>query len=714
MGKLIVVIPFVHLLMYIAIGLDISILRQIIVFIYLSFIPGFVLLKTLRLKEISIVDTILFSVGLSIAFLMFVGLLINESYPIMGVAQPLSTIPLTVTLSLSTLVLFFVGYKEDLSDSLNLGEWNEIKLETVILRCLLFVFPPLLSIIGTLYVNIPILLLMIITIAALFALSVFSTRFIPAQLYPLMIVSVSLALVFQFSLISKHIIGYDAPLEYYVSKLTEISGRWRPIESNIYPAAVNYSSLLSITILPTIYSVLLNFDGEIIFKVFYPFIFSLVPLALYQIYEKQTWKWGALLSALFFISGSQVFYGVEPLSLNRQIIAEFFFVLSIFLLLDKKISTRKRRLLLIIFGASLIASHYSLAYLFLLYISFAFIVMKIKGDQDNVLNRTIVVLLFVITFSWYTYISISPLMSLSNFLSDLSFRFFTDLYNPAARSSDIFRSHPVLTIASRINWVFFYAAHFFVVLGILGVIFKARETRFDLKYRMITILSAIILFLCLALPNFAPSLNFERFYAITFLFLAPCFVLGSETFLRLSKSLWKKATGQHHPRNAHVRTGTLLVCTLLIGYFLSQSGFINRVTDASPQSYPLDLERMKTSNDLRQKISLYNAYHPEEEYISVTWLSKNAGNESKIYADFISVEHLLYDYGLIPMERLFFLSNSTATDTNTYVYLRGLNVVDEVVIPSPSEAYNLTEISPLLNKSNKIYSNGISEIYCSP
>jgi uncharacterized membrane protein len=94
MKKVSMVIPIVTLFVNLAILIDIPILREIIVFIFLSFIPGFVILKLFKLKEISFIDTVLFSVALSIASLMFMGLLVNEFYIFLGLSQPLSTLPL--------------------------------------------------------------------------------------------------------------------------------------------------------------------------------------------------------------------------------------------------------------------------------------------------------------------------------------------------------------------------------------------------------------------------------------------------------------------------------------------------------------------------------------------------------------------------------------------------------------------------------------------
>ena len=68
------VIPLITLLLITVIFLNISVIREIAAFAYLSFIPGFVLLKAFKLKELNTLNTFLFSVGLSLFVSMFIGL----------------------------------------------------------------------------------------------------------------------------------------------------------------------------------------------------------------------------------------------------------------------------------------------------------------------------------------------------------------------------------------------------------------------------------------------------------------------------------------------------------------------------------------------------------------------------------------------------------------------------------------------------------------
>ena len=708
MRQSLLVIAVVHVLMYVAVGFDVPVLRQIISFIYLTFVPGFVLLRFIKSREINTLEIVLFSVGLSIAFLMFVGLLINELYPIIGVSQPLSTISILLTMSGLTLSIFILGCKRAIKNTIDSISFDKIG-NIPISQAVPLMFLPVLSVVTAIYAKgaAP---LLIVVIAVLFLASVLSTKLVPAKLYPLLIFAVSLSLTLQLTLMSTHVMGSDSPLEYFVYKLTAISGHWAPTNFGIGPQSA-YNSMLSITILPNIYSALMHMDGELVFKVLYPFLFSLVPVILYRILAKENWRLGALLSSLFFISSPLIFYGLEQLSLNRQIVAELFLLLSILLLLGKQFSTRNNRLIYVIFGAALAVSHYSLMIIYLVFLVLVFVIERIRSKPDSGLNAGVILLLFGISFSWYSLTPSGVVNQISSLSSYFISHFLSDLSNPAARSSDIFTAHSVQSFASTINWTLFIVVHFLVVTGIFAVALNRQEVNLDLKYRVMIILSSILLFLVTAVPNLAPTLNFSRFYAITFLFLAPCFVFGCRILFLLSKKALTWMIGRNSVRMKHVNGSMLLIGVVLSAYFLSQSGFINHISGASPQSYTLDWDRIRTSTDLKLKREFYIEFTPEQDVVSATWLSKFMTNGSLIYSDFTSRGHPLKIYGLISDDRLLILTDETEMESNSYIYLRYFNVVDGLFTPYPNLIFNTTALTPILNESNCIYANGGSDVY---
>ena len=58
----------------ISIVLNVPFVRQISGFLYLTFIMGFLLIRVFGLETSNTVEPLLFSVGLSVSFLMFIGL----------------------------------------------------------------------------------------------------------------------------------------------------------------------------------------------------------------------------------------------------------------------------------------------------------------------------------------------------------------------------------------------------------------------------------------------------------------------------------------------------------------------------------------------------------------------------------------------------------------------------------------------------------------
>ena len=87
--------------LYLSFFFDIAVARQVIGFLYLTFIPGFVIVKLLKQDNLGLAETVLFSVGLSLAFVMLVGFVVNELGLLVGIRQPLEP---------SLLVLVFSGF----------------------------------------------------------------------------------------------------------------------------------------------------------------------------------------------------------------------------------------------------------------------------------------------------------------------------------------------------------------------------------------------------------------------------------------------------------------------------------------------------------------------------------------------------------------------------------------------------------------------------
>jgi uncharacterized membrane protein len=715
----ILLIPIMTILACIGIFLNIPLFRDCVVFIYLSLIPGFALLKFFKLKEISVLDTILFSLGLSMAFLMFIGLIVNELFVTLGYLQPLSIIPLTVAISGFTLSIFAIEYIRDQPETLkldlNLGGKLKNVLPVSIILCFLLIF----SALGVLYVNVLIILMSYSIIAALCVICILFKRLIPEKLFPFLLFSISIALICQVLLLSKYIVGWDANLEYYVFRLTQINGYWGSLSANLNSViTLDYNSMLSITLLPTIFSVLMNAKGDIVFKILYPFIFSFIPLSLYRIYEKQFGKLIGLLSVLFFVFTSTAFYGLEPLSLNRQIVGDLFLLLSVFLLISHAIPVTKRRILLIIFGAALVVSHYTLAYIYLAMAALVFVISRVKSKFDYTLNAATVLLIFVITFSWYALVTSSPLLSLTDNVRRIFDEFTTgtlSTYSGTGTASNMFATPQAFTTAAWINLLMTGIANLFLIIGVFLIIFRKKRTGIFDRFRVLSIFAAIILGVSYIAPSIATKFNFTRFYGFTLLFLSPCFVIGGQFLLiTIRKTFTKIKRAQPLKRQSaskmkNINLSLLLIAVILGGYFLSQAGFVNRVTGGAIHSYVLDFDRMKASNESQYKILLSYDYFPEQEVFSATWLLNHNVEQGWVIADYVSQTHVLASYGLVPNNLILPLTNTSNPSQGSFIFLGSLNLVNGVVT-TISGSFNTSEISFLLDQNSIVYSNGNSEI----
>ena len=141
--------------------------------------------------------------------------------------------------------------------------------------------------------------------------------------------------------------------------------------------------------------------------------------------------------------------------------------------------------------------------------------------------------------------------------------------------------------------------------------------------------------------------------------------------------------------------------------FLFQVGLINHLTNDYPYSFSLDLNRKFSSQDIGVQATAHSLYFLDSEVASAEWLLVNGNQTAIVYADTYAQNTVLRSYALrgeymLPITNDTFLSGS-------YTYLKYTNVNLGLV-----ETTNSTNLASNLNYSNKIYSNGDSDIYFTP
>ena len=407
-------------------------INTIISFIALVLIPGSLIMLILKLRNLSFWENLLFIVGFSISFSEFGGLLINQFFPIIGINKPLSFYPLLVGFDVYFIVLFILAWIrtnkiEILIPRLNFA-WKQLIFYTIPL------FFPILSIFGAISINNEgsniLTMLMLGGIAVYIILLTLLKKYVPSSIFPYSIYLIGLSLLLMTSIRGWYITGHDIQREYYVFQLTKLHQIW---DINFYRDAYNAS--LSITILPTLFSNLLRVSDAYVYKIIFQIIFALSPVTVFFILNKYVNKMFAFLSAFYFMS-FPTFFNDMPM-LNRQEIGFIFFGLILYISLVSNIQIKVRQLLFILFGISIVVSHYSTNYVTLILLSalyFSSLVIKIpifksttlyfekrfksdfyhKFTNNTFINGMLLMVLFIFTIFWNTQFT-----KTSNYVGDV-------------------------------------------------------------------------------------------------------------------------------------------------------------------------------------------------------------------------------------------------------------------------------------------------------
>jgi uncharacterized membrane protein len=692
------IILLIQVTLYISFFFNIPIVRQVIGFVYLTFVPGFVIMKLLKQDNLGLVETILFSVGLSVAFVMLTGLALNELGFIVGIKQPLDPSLLVLVFSgivlLGTLACYFRGAKDLHLFRLTKG--------TIIRLFVLFLLP-ILSVVGTYFANVTgktsILILDLLAILVLFIIMVFSKRLFTPNFHLIIVFIIAITLLSQYSLISNYVQGFDIKVEYYVATLTNNSGFWNSSASFADIGLGRFYSMLSVTLLPKIFSNIIDMDITWVFKIVYPLIFSIVPMALYILWREKFGVTVAFLAAFLFMS--QTTFYTDMLSLARQMIAEVFFVLLFLFLFSKNLSSKNVKILFFIFGFCLIDSHYSLALIFAFSISLWWLIGYLTKKRNRNLSLSMVILFLVLMFSWFV-ITVSSANILS--ISSSSLRIlsgFSDFFNPAFRGTVVMQgigaAGSLSTPLYNISRVVAYATEFFIMLGFVALFLQRKKKNFDFEYLIPCFASLIILILCILVPNFASSFNMTRFYHVFLFFLAPLFAIGCIELFRFAAKFLKVT-----PKRK-TEIFSLILMTLVIGaYFLFQTNLIYEVTGEESWSLPLSRYRL----GYRLYVDFW--YVTGQQISSGEWLSQNTNPSNLVvYAD-TSVINNIVAYGGINPANINNIYDVMAPQYGEFVYLAELNGLFDKVVYN----YQVGNTSDILGSKplSVIYNNGLCEM----
>jgi uncharacterized membrane protein len=607
---------------------------------------------------------------------------------------------------------------------------------------LLLILLPILAVLGgylvNYYQNNILLLVLILAIAAIVGLAAFG-KFIPEKIYPLAIIMIAIALLLHITLSSSQLSGGDIHVEYYFQNLVLQSGWWNATIPD------NVNTTLSILMLMPIYSLLLNIDPVWVFNLIHPLIFALVPLALFYIYREQIGSKKAFLSAFFFMSVFTFFAVLTQAA--RQEIAELFFALLILLLIDRNLARRQKTTLAIVFSLSLVVSHYSLGYIALAALIGAWVLlllMKSKAriiwqwltnkfgglPQDIISDRAlptknmalIIGIFLVFALLWYGGIAGgTALRTIIGIGQEQAAAAPGAL--PPARESLIytalgldFMSASALGKAWRI---FQYLTELFIIIGFIRLLLKPKK--FKAEYIALSMMFALVLFLCIVLPRFSYHWDVIRFYHVALFFLSPLFILGGETTCEGISRLFRRSSLQDSLKHNSAYL-SLVTIAIIIPSFLFNTGFIFEVSGSNlgTSTNIYDQPWTRALSGYRIDTAIFD----QGEAAAVRYLSKIVNDKTLIYGDeygyILLFERFYWDQVRIIRDSPDQIPSGKIPD-DAYVFLRTWNIRNneiaiaefqgaqrEVVHLSFNSSPGL--LSQRLENGPLIYNNGAAQI----
>jgi len=679
--------------------LGIPVIRTILGFALLTFVPGSLLLTLLRISPFDELQKFMYTIGVSFLWIMGIGGIINVIYPLLGINHPLYPIPLTTTHIILIIILIMIIRKK-----INDQDMPRIGLQFSKIRpiILFFLLLPLLSILSVNYLNItgknlPLLLVlgMIALIILLISFDLLSGN---DNLYVVALWCITISLLYHESLW----IYYTFTGQPNVINAWRF-GRWSPIAND---TDAGITPLLSNGILIPTYAVVEGVSMYTQLHVINPIIFSFIPLAMFATFRQYTDTKSAFLGTASLIVGSS-FYAYA-LKAGRVGLPAFYLALLGSIISDRNLSPAVRRVLMLLFSSGIIVSHYGSTYFVMFALLSAFLIIHIiklfnRWTRDSEINYIIyhklswefVVYYVVLALTWYSY-TVS-----GEFFVPFVYHIQNILNFGFLEGAGVVRlTKEYGTLSIRILKCIYIIIILFIVVGIIDTyykkLFQFRNSRFDHGY--LALATGVISAFGLVFFK-SGAWNFKRPYMLMMSIAGIFVVMGAEKIFRDNG---KKVCG-----------------VLLATFLLLDSGFVAAIVGGyAPNIVPLQ-DRLKTIPDPYFRSVVYEETNDQ----ALIWLALHRSKDASIWCDHIMLGVVL-DTGppklaakgidLIPRElvpKVYEISKYGKGINEEYILLGGHNIDMKLIAISPNKLDSIKSLEFELIRRNLVYTNGKAAVY---
>lgn len=699
--------------------LDIPVVRGVLGAAVIAVIPGMLLVSIIRPEKTGFLEYFLLSIGAGIAALMIGGLAYNALLLYLGVPSPFAG---ELLLGYYNLIVFVLASAWYLINSKGSFHLPDIPIQT---PDVIFLIPaavlPSLSVLGTYLVNTTgdnwlLIFLMIAVLVYIALLSVFHARVSP-WLLPAAVLILSVTLILPLALRSNYIIGTDSHFEYFTFITTLENASWSIIGS------AQLDSCLSISILPSFFQIITGIEPMILFKILFAVIFSISPLIVYSIAKEYMAGIYAFLAAVFFMVQPQF---MTAASNSRTVIALLFFMLTIMLLLKEGTSTSRTKVLIVLFIAAAVFSHYSTSFIFFLVLVLARVgtgILSLKYPVKPAPSIDILVIFLALMYFWYALVTVVPSQMFLEFI-DKTVETLDQFLSPGTRGQDVQKLFGI-NVASKgapyiIQFIFSWISIGLIAIGTLAMLLDIRKTvlpgkeiaeylekKFSGLFFVLVLIVAGLLGLMVVVPYLSDGYDLARVLPLSNTLLSVMFILGgialAEAMLfviRYPKERKRDTRVESEQRHRSLMRMSLVVILLvLLPYFISATGVLHTLSgDHRDIVYHADGPQY----DMK--------YVHDTEAYGATWLKQRMKPNTTIFSDGFGISRLM-SLGTLPSSSLISFVQYGWVSRESYVYLRYKNVVDRDLIEYDGTYRDMDEFAQIFRHKDKIYANGGSEIW---
>jgi uncharacterized membrane protein len=324
---------------------------QLLLVPLLLVVPGALLLQALRIPGNAVSSFPMYVPCASLIVLIGSGLAVDWVGPLIGVAAPLRAGPLLVGLELTCLALLAASVN---APSILATPWHSLSRPARLAWPLIL---PLLAVAGALRLNsghsAGVAVIATGACVAVLITAVGVASRLDKSLLAVILYAAGLAMMWSVSLRGALVPGFDIASEYYDLHQAVLTGIWHPA----HPGNA-YGAMLSVTVMPAELHFLSGVPDLLVFKVVYPAIGALLPVAVFSLARRILSRPWAFAAATFVLVAA--FHELPAVA--RQEIAMVLFAALLAAMLDARIRRRSQWALVALLGLAMAVSHYSTTY----------------------------------------------------------------------------------------------------------------------------------------------------------------------------------------------------------------------------------------------------------------------------------------------------------------------------------------------------------------